>query len=98
MSKNYPDKKDRALIKAFSKFKTEKEIQNFLRDLLTISEIKVAANRFHIATLLWKGGMSYETIAKRAKASTTTVTRVADWLNRGRGGYRLILHRLFLKK
>lgn len=98
MSENYPDKKARALINAFSKFKTEKEIQNFLRDLLTISEIKEAANRFHIATLLWQGGMSYETIAKRAKASTTTVTRVADWLNRGRGGYRLILHRLFPKK
>lgn len=99
MNENYPDTKDRQLIKAFSKLKTEREIQNFLRDLLTISEIKEAANRFHIATLLWKGGLSYESIARKAKTSTTTVTRVADWLfKKGLNGYQAVLKRFHFPK
>jgi uncharacterized protein YerC len=32
-------------------------------------------------------------VAKRAHASTTTVTRVAQWLHNGEGGYRLALKR-----
>lgn len=96
MSENYPDPFDRQLIKAFASLKTETEIQNFLRDLLTLPEIKEASNRFEIATLLWKRGMSYQAIAKRAQTSTTTVTRVADWLfKKGLNGYQTALKRLF---
>ena len=32
-------------------------------------------------------------VAERTGASTTTVTRVAQWLRRGEGGYRLALDR-----
>jgi len=94
MKDNYPDKKDRKLIKAFSLLKSETEIQNFLRDLLTISEIKEASNRFQIATLLWKRELSYESIARKAETSTTTVTRVAHWLfKEGLNGYQTVLKR-----
>jgi len=95
---NYPDTHDKELIKAFSRLKSEKEIQNFLRDILTLGEIKEASKRFYIATLLWQGGMSYATIAEKAKTSTTTVTRVADWLfKKGLNGYQTVLKRLYPK-
>ena len=89
---NYKPKNDRErfLIKSFLKLKTEQEVANFLRDLLTIKEIEELANRLEMARLL-KQGMSYKTIAKKLKVSTTTVTRVAHWLFRGCGGYQKIL-------
>jgi uncharacterized protein YerC len=52
----YPDKFDKELIKAFASLKTEKEIENFLRDLLTISEIKEFSKRLNIAKQLWLSG------------------------------------------
>ena len=89
---NYKPKNDRErfLIKSFLKLKTEQEVANFLRDLLTIKEIEELANRLEMARLL-KQGMSYKTIAKKLKVSTTTVTRVAHWLFRGCGGYEKVL-------
>ena len=38
-------------------------------------------------------GLTYLEVAERAHASTATVTRVAQWLRRGEGGYRLALER-----
>ena len=89
---NYKPKNDRErfLIKSFLKLKTEQEVANFLRDLLTIKEIEELANRLEMARLL-KQGMSYKTIAKKLKVSTTSVTRVAHWLFRGCGGYQKVL-------
>ena len=89
---NYKPKNDRErfLIKSFLKLKTEQEVANFLRDLLTIKEIEEFANRLEMARLL-KQGMSYKAIAKKLKVSTTTVTRTAHWLFRGCGGYEKVL-------
>jgi len=89
---NYKPKNDRErfLVKSFLKLKTEQEVANFLRDLLTIKEIEEFANRLEMARLL-KQGMSYKAIAKKLKVSTTTVTRTAHWLFRGCGGYEKIL-------
>ena len=39
-----------------------------------------------------------EALADRADASTTTVTRVSQWLHHGAGGYRLALDRTKAKK
>jgi TrpR-related protein YerC/YecD len=39
-------------------------------------------------------GDGYREIAKDIGMSTTTVARVAHWLNHGKGGYKLILKRL----
>ena len=85
--KNY---KERFLTKAFLKLKTEQEVANFLRDLLTIKELEEFANRLEMAKLL-KQGMSYKSIAKKLKVSTTTVTRTAHWLFRGCGGYKKVI-------
>lgn len=94
----YPDKADQELIQAFATLKTETEVKAFLRDVLTLQEIKEAANRFQIAKTLWTTNKTYLEIAKEFHTSTTTVTRVATWLKRKKyGGYRTVLVRLFPK-
>ena len=82
--------KEKLLAKAFLKLKTDQEVANFLRDLLTIKEFEEFANRLEMARLL-KQGLSYKAIAKKLKVSTTTVTRTAHWLFRGCGGYEKVL-------
>lgn len=95
----YPDKHDKELIRAFAQLKTEKEIEHFLRDLLTISEIKEFSKRLFIAKQLWTTKKSYLEIAKSVSTSTTTVTRVAQWLfKEGLDGYQTVLKRLFPEK
>ncbi len=78
--------KEKALVSAFLKLKTEKEVADFLRDILTLPEIEEFANRLEIAKLLIKG-LSYKKIAEQTGVSTTTVTRTAHWLFKGCGGY-----------
>lgn len=84
------NEKEKKLFNAFLKLKTEQEVANFMRDLLTIPEIQEFANRLEIAKLL-KKGLSYLAIAQKTGVSTTTVTRVAQWLNNGCGGYNKVL-------
>ncbi len=85
--------KEKNLVKAFLKLKSEAEIANFMRDLLTLPEIEEFANRLEMSRLLLKG-WSYKRISKEIGVSTTTVTRVAHWLFKGCGGY----WRAFVKK
>lgn len=82
------NKKTDDLFKAILCLKTVKEAEAFFRDLCTIDEIKSMSERWEIAVLLNKG-MTYRDIAKKLEVSTTTVSRVAQWLNNGAGGYRL---------
>jgi TrpR-related protein YerC/YecD len=91
-TENYIPKsdKEKKLIKAFLKLKTEKDTASFIRDLLTLAEIEEFSNRLEIASLLMKGE-SYQKIAKQTGVSTTTVTRVAHWLFKGTGGYWKVL-------
>jgi len=84
------NEKEKALSSAFLKLKTEQEVANFLRDLLTIKEMEEFSNRLEMAKLL-KEGMSYKAIAKKLKVSTTTVTRTAHWLFHGCGGYEKVI-------
>lgn len=82
------------LYSAILKLKTSDEVARFLRDLLTLPEIREFGKRFQIAKALYLHQGSYQTIARKLHVSTTTVTRVAHWLHHGRGGYKLILDRL----
>jgi TrpR-related protein YerC/YecD len=68
------------------------EVEQFLRDLCTLSELEAMAHRWEVAKLLDQG-LPYQEISRRTGASTTTVTRVAHWLRHGEGGYRLALDR-----
>ena len=75
------------------------DMQNFLYDVATPQEIAALAQRFEIAKLLWTTSLSYQKIAQQTGASTTTVTRVARFLNQEPfGGYRSILSKFFPKK
>lgn len=79
------------LARSFSSFNNEKDMANFLRDLMTLAEIQEFENRLKIAKLLLKKNKSYLEIAKEIGTSTTTVTRVAHWLFNGMGGYQKLL-------
>lgn len=91
----YPTSDQKELFKAILKLKNDKEAAAFFRDLLTISEIEAAGERWQMAKLLWTASLSYKKIAKKIGGSTTTVTRVAHWIENGMGGYKVILKRLF---
>ena len=95
LDNNWINKDTKQLFEAILKLKTVSESEAFFRDLLTLSEIREFANRFRIARMLAeKNRKPYWQIAKDARTTTATVTRVAQWLKSGMGGYRLILNRL----
>jgi TrpR-related protein YerC/YecD len=81
------------LCQAIASLRSVEEIERFLRDLCTLSELEAMAHRWEVAKLLDEG-LPYLAVAERTGASTTTVTRVAQWLRRGEGGYRLALDRM----
>lgn len=80
----------RALSAAFLACKTSEDMENFLRDIATLSEMQAMSERLEVARLLSQG-LSYRQVAAKTGASTTTVTRVAHFLENGEGGYRKIL-------
>jgi TrpR-related protein YerC/YecD len=81
------------LFTAILKLDSLKEAERFFRDLCTAEELKEMADRFEIARLVAQE-LPYREIAKKLKTSTTTVGRVAAWLNNGEGGYRLALAKM----
>jgi TrpR-related protein YerC/YecD len=82
-----------ALCDAFLVLETRDELQRFLRDLCTLPELEALAHRWQTVRLL-EQGIPYVEIAGRVPTSTATVTRVAQWLRHGTGGYRTALDRL----
>src|SRR2546423_15296226 len=90
--RHWPTSDHAELFAAVSSLRTQDEVERFLRDLCTMSELDAMAHRWQVAQLLDEG-LPYVEVARRAHASTTTVTRVAQWLRRGEGGYRLALQR-----
>jgi TrpR-related protein YerC/YecD len=80
------------LLNAVLSLKTLDEAERFFRDLCTLSELEAMAHRWQVAKLVDRG-LPYQEVAKEARASTTTVTRVAHWLRHGEGGYRLAIDR-----
>ena len=90
--RHWPTAEHDDLFATIASLKTTEEAQRFLRDLCTRSELDAMAHRWQVARLLDEG-LPYLETAKRAHASTTTVTRVAQWLRNGEGGYELALRR-----
>ena len=81
------------LFAAILKLDSQKEAERFFRDLCTAEELKEMADRFEIARLVAQN-LPYREIARKLKTSTTTVGRVAMWLNNGEGGYKLALAKM----
>ena len=63
----------RDLFGAILSLESRAEVESFLRDLCTLSELEAMAHRWEVARLLDKG-LPYLEIAQRTHASTTTVT------------------------
>jgi TrpR-related protein YerC/YecD len=81
----------KALTQALLSCKTEEGMMDLLRDLGTLSELQAWSERLEVAKQLSKG-LSYREVAALTGASTTTVTRVAKFIENGPGGYRALLH------
>jgi TrpR-related protein YerC/YecD len=80
------------LFEAITTLEGADEVERFLRDLCTLSELEAMAHRWEVVKLLDER-LPYQEISRRTGASTTTVTRVAHWLRHGEGGYRTALDR-----
>lgn len=81
------------LFHAILTLETVEECEDFFRDLCTLSELHALTERWQVVRKL-KEGLPYRTIAERTGVSTATITRVAHWLQHGRGGYDRALDRL----
>ena len=93
MTDSYPTQDMQNLFAAIATLKTPAELSHFFRDLMTIKELEDISQRWQIVLLLNKK-LPYLDIAKQVGVSTTTVTRVALWLNHGQDGYKTALSRL----
>ena len=81
------------LWKAVLTLKNGPECAIFFRDLCTLEELRAMSERWQAVKKIAQKE-PYREIAENIGISTTTVARVAHWLNRGKGGYRLVLKRL----
>jgi len=90
-----PDQNEQALLTAIATLTTVEELQLFLTDLCTPAELRALAARWQVAVLLDRSDTSYRDISEKTGASTTTVGRVARFLNEEPyQGYRLALDRV----
>ncbi len=74
------------LAQTFLAIDSQRDMENFLRDIATTEELDALASRWEVAQLI-HSGMSYRDIAKKTHVSTTTITRIAHWIHHGEGGY-----------
>jgi TrpR-related protein YerC/YecD len=82
-----------ALLDAIVDLRDRDEAARFLRDLCTLGELHDLAQRWQVARLL-ADGRHYGEVSRLTGASTATVTRIAQWLHHGTGGYARALERL----
>ena len=82
-----------ALFEAILRLDSIPETEAFFRDLCTLSELHDMAQRWAVVRML-DAGLHYAEISRRTGASTATITRIAQWLNHGEGGYRAMLGKL----
>lgn len=89
-----PEQRFDALCDAFTQLKTREEIRRFLIDLCTPREMKDLSERWFIARLLYHENLSYRDIAALSGASTTTIGRVARFLqHEPHHGYKQLLEK-----
>ena len=92
MSKIHSENLNR-LFNGVLKLQNIEECYAFFEDVCTVTEILAMKQRFEVATLLNKG-MLYSDIVAKTGASTATISRVNKCLEYGNDGYKMILERL----
>ena len=90
---NWDNPKTKDLFRAILWLKGMAEAKRFFRDLLTEEEIIEFGKRWQAAQMLARK-TPYSEIVEKTGLSSTTVARVSKWLNRGMGGYKLMLQKL----
>ncbi|HUY42471.1 MAG TPA: YerC/YecD family TrpR-related protein [Acidimicrobiales bacterium] len=78
------------LVRAFAQLRDPQIVAAFLKDLCTAQELDALGQRLQVARLVDEK-IPYQEISRRTGTSTATVTRVAQWLRRGEGGYAAVL-------
>ncbi len=81
------------LLESILRLESVDEASAFFRDLCTLGELHDMAQRWAVVRLLDEG-LHYAEISQRTGASTATITRIAQWLHHGEGGYLKALQRL----
>ena len=78
------------LVEAFIELRDREAVEAFLKDLCTKAELDAMGQRLQVARLVDEE-VPYQEISRRTGASTATITRVAQWLRNGEGGYARVL-------
>jgi len=86
-------KENKDLIEAVLAIENQDEAKRFLRDLMTEGEIQELSKRLKAAKML-TDEIPYLVIEKETGLSSTTIARVAKWLNGQGGGYKKILNKI----
>ncbi|MBI4239152.1 MAG: transposase [Deltaproteobacteria bacterium] len=81
------------IVAALCSLRNEKEMRQFLGDLLSPMEWESIQDRWRIAWMKHNGA-SYSDITNSTSISSTTIARVVKCLRKGKGGYRVALQRL----
>lgn len=89
----YNNKDVKELLAAIVSLDSCDECYKFLADALTQREILDIAQRLKAAKML-REGSSYSEVCAATGMSTATISRVSKALDRGEGGYLLVLDRL----
>jgi TrpR-related protein YerC/YecD len=90
---NWYSTQTKELMSAVLELDTLDEAKRFFRDLLTEEELIEFGKRWQAARLL-SVKTSYVKIEEITGLSSTTIARVAKWLNKGKGGYRLMIEKI----
>jgi len=93
MKKKWDNKISEDLFKTILELHNLDEAKKFFRDLLTPEEIIEFSKRWQTAQMLAKK-IPYSQIEKEIGLSSTTIARISKWLNKGKGGYKLMIKRL----
>jgi TrpR-related protein YerC/YecD len=96
-AEDWRDEATTELFEAIVRLRSVDEASRFFRDLCTLGELHDMAQRWAVVRLL-DAGMHYAEISHRTGASTATITRIAQWLHHGEGGYAAALERLHPSK
>ena len=81
------------LFDAIASLKDSEECYKFFEDALTVKEILDIAQRLKAAKML-RANRSYIEVCQETGMSTATISRVSKALERGAGGYELVISRM----
>lgn len=77
---------EQSLCRALLTLKKSEDMQAFLRDLCTPSELEALVDRWSVVPLILEG-VPYREIHEKTAVSITTIGRVARFIKQGNGGY-----------